>query len=201
MKRKRHVDLRHVALLLATCVAACATHTGTVVLLPANDGHASALVVQQADRQVLLDQPYAAAELTSRGPRGYTSNAAEIEASFGPALAAQPSRPKQFTLYFLEGTNEFTDESKRVLDSVLTDIAQHKVPDIVVVGHTDSVGTAAVNDALSRQRADTVRTALIGRGIAADSIVVVGRGKREPVVPTPDGVAEPRNRRVEILVR
>lgn len=201
MKRQPHADSRCVALLLAMCVGACATHTGTVVLLPASDGHPSALVVQEGDRQVVLDKPYAAAELTSRGPKAYTSNAAEIQASFGPALAAQPSRPKQFTLYFLEGTDEFTDESKRVLDSVLNDIAQHKVPDIVVVGHTDSVGTAAVNDALSRQRAETVRAALIGRGIAADSIVAVGRGKREPIVPTADGVAEPRNRRVEIVVR
>ena len=41
----------------------------------------------------------------------------------------------------------------------------------------------------------------LARGIAAENIVVVGRGKREPIVPTADGVAEPRNRRVEILVR
>jgi outer membrane protein OmpA-like peptidoglycan-associated protein len=42
---------------------------------------------------------------------------------------------------------------------------------------------------------------LIARGIASESIVAIGRGKRELLVPTADGVAEPRNRRVEILVR
>jgi outer membrane protein OmpA-like peptidoglycan-associated protein len=42
---------------------------------------------------------------------------------------------------------------------------------------------------------------LIARGVAPGNVVAVGRGKREPAVPTADGVAEPRNRRVEILVR
>jgi outer membrane protein OmpA-like peptidoglycan-associated protein len=46
-----------------------------------------------------------------------------------------------------------------------------------------------------------VQAVLVGRGIGADNIVAVGRGKREPAVPTADGVAEPRNRRVEIVVR
>ena len=46
-----------------------------------------------------------------------------------------------------------------------------------------------------------VRKALVARGIAPQNIVVVGRGKREPIVATADDVAEPRNRRVEILVR
>jgi outer membrane protein OmpA-like peptidoglycan-associated protein len=54
---------------------------------------------------------------------------------------------------------------------------------------------------LSRQRAEVVRAAFAARGLAADKVVTVGRGKRELAVPTGDGVAEPRNRRVEILVR
>ncbi len=150
---------------------------------------------------MVLDKPYAAAELTSRGPRAYAANPADVRTNYASALSAQPGRPQQYTLYFLTGTDEFTDDSKRILESVLDEIARHQVPDIVVIGHTDAVGSAAVNDTLSRQRAETVRNSLIGRGIAADSIVAVGRGKREPVVPTADGVEEPRNRRVDILVR
>ena len=84
---------------------------------------------------------------------------------------------------------------------MFAEIASRPVPDVLVIGHTDTVGSDAVNDALSRQRAEVVRKALIARGIAAENIVVVGRGKREPIVPTADGVAEPRNRRVEIIVR
>jgi outer membrane protein OmpA-like peptidoglycan-associated protein len=75
------------------------------------------------------------------------------------------------------------------------------VPDLLVIGHTDRVGTDAFNDALSRQRAEVVRRALVARGLPADLIVVIGRGEREPIIATADGVAEPRNRRVEIQVR
>jgi outer membrane protein OmpA-like peptidoglycan-associated protein len=72
---------------------------------------------------------------------------------------------------------------------------------VVVIGHTDRVGSDDYNDTLSRQRAEVARQALVYRGLAAEQAVTVGRGKREPVVPTADGVAEARNRRVEILVR
>jgi outer membrane protein OmpA-like peptidoglycan-associated protein len=84
---------------------------------------------------------------------------------------------------------------------VMAEIAKHPVPDIVVVGHTDSVGSHAVNDALALRRAETVRGMLVAQGIAPASIVAVGRGKRELLVATPDNVAESRNRRVEIIVR
>ena len=50
-------------------------------------------------------------------------------------------------------------------------------------------------------RAKRVREDLIKRGISADRIEVSGRGKREPLVPTPEGVSEPMNRRVEVNVR
>jgi outer membrane protein OmpA-like peptidoglycan-associated protein len=75
------------------------------------------------------------------------------------------------------------------------------VPDVQVIGHTDTAGSNAVNDPLSQQRAEVVRRGLVARGIPADRVTATGRGERELAVPTADGVAEPRNRRVEILVR
>jgi outer membrane protein OmpA-like peptidoglycan-associated protein len=186
---------------LTALVAACAHQTGTIVLLPEKDGHSASVVVRQGDREVVLDQPYAAVRQMTSGPRAYTSNREEVDALFGAAVAAQPSRPTSFTLYFIEGSDEFTEASKEILASVLAEIATHPVPDIVVVGHTDRVGRDTDNDALALRRAETVRTILIGRGLPAASIVTAGRGERELLVPTPDGVAEPRNRRVEIVVR
>jgi outer membrane protein OmpA-like peptidoglycan-associated protein len=85
--------------------------------------------------------------------------------------------------------------------AIFAEIAKRPVPDVLVVGHTDAVGGDQYNDALSRQRADVIRAGLIQNGIAPENILAVGRGKRELLVPTPDGVAEPRNRRVEIVVR
>jgi outer membrane protein OmpA-like peptidoglycan-associated protein len=190
--------LAGLALVAALC--ACAPR-GTVVLLPEQDGGNASVVVRQGDAEVVLDQPYAGVRQTPFGPRAYASSKEEVDAKFGTALAAQPARPTSFTLYFVEGRDEYTDESKRVVDGVLTEIAQRPVPDVVVIGHTDSVGSDAINDPLSRRRAETVRADLIRRGIAPENVQAVGRGKREPLVPTPEGVAEPRNRRVEILVR
>ncbi len=70
-----------------------------------------------------------------------------------------------------------------------------------MTGHTDRVGGEADNDRLSLQRAEAVRAMLIQRGIQASFLRAVGRGEREPLIPTPDEQPEPRNRRVEVIVR
>jgi len=192
---------RLAALALAVLLGACSTPQGNVVLLPDADGKNTAVFVKQDGGELLLDKPYAAAQLTSAGPKPATSSAAQVQSQFGAALAARPLAPAQFTLYFIEGKDEFTDVSKREFDSVFAEIAKRPVPDVLVIGHTDSVGTDAFNDNLSRQRAEVVKRALVARGISAANIVTVGRGKREQLVATGDNVAEARNRRVEILVR
>lgn len=186
---------------LSAWVGGCAYNTGVVVLLPEKDGRDTAVEVKQGSETYVLDKPYAATRQWPLGAQPYTSDQKEVDARFGAALAAQPIRAKSFTLYFLEGQDEFTVESKGTFETVFTEIAKYPVPDLVVVGHTDKVGSDVFNDALALRRAEAVRTALIARGVAPASIVAVGRGKREPLIPTPDGVAEPRNRRVEIVVR
>ena len=186
---------------LVACALLGACASGTVVLLPQQDGKEAAVSVKQGEREVVLDQPYAAARTTAIGPQAYRSSKDEVAAQFGPALAAQPSRPASFTLYFVEGKDELTDESKRVVDAILVEIAKRPVPDVLVVGHTDTVGNDQFNDALGQQRADAVRAALIRLGIPEADIRAISRGKRALAVPTGDGVSEPRNRRVEIVVR
>lgn len=186
-------------LVVSALLGACAS--GTVVLLPQQDGKETAVSVKQGDKEIVLDQPYAAAKTTAIGPRAYKSSQDEVMAQFGPALGAQPSRPATFTLYFVEGKDELTDESKRVVDTIMAEIAKRSVPDVLVVGHTDTVGNDQFNDALGQQRAETVRAALIRLGIPAEDIRAISRGKRALAVQTGDGVPEPRNRRVEIVVR
>jgi outer membrane protein OmpA-like peptidoglycan-associated protein len=189
------------AVVAAALVAGCAAPKETIVLLPNPAGRETAVTVTQGERQVVLAQPYAGARLSRGGAEAFASNAQEVQVRYGAALAAQPLPPAQFTLFFIEGKDEFTDDSKRIVDSVFAEIAKRPVADVIVIGHTDTVGNDAANDALSRQRADVVRAAFVARGLAADKVVTVGRGKREPAVATGDGVAEARNRRVEILVR
>jgi outer membrane protein OmpA-like peptidoglycan-associated protein len=182
-------------------VGGCAPRSERIILLPEQDGRATAVVVKQGGREVKLDQPYAAAQLSYADPWSYRASDAEVQATFKDALAAQPGRAAHFTLYFIENSPELTEDSKTVFESVFADLKQRKVADVVVVGHTDAVGSDAFNDDLARKRADTIRAALLARGLAPTDVVAIGRGKRELLVPTADGVAEPRNRRVEIVVR
>ena len=195
--------VRAIALLcLGLLLGACATSRTTVVLLPEADGRKTEVTVtKDGQAPVTLDQPYAAVREGLFGLKPYRTTAQDVGAQFGSALAAQPARAAKFTLYFIEGKDTLTDESKQLVDTSLAEIARRPVPDVLVVGHTDLVGSHPTNDALSRQRADLIRNELIRLGVAAQNIEVVARGKRDPIVPTADGVAEPRNRRVEVVVR
>jgi len=195
-----NVARRLAILLAALLVGACATKA-TVILLPEADGKPTAVTVRQGESEVVLDRPYAAADVKSQGVSARQSDPQEVQARFGPALAAQPARGETFVLYFVEGKDEFTDESKQLVTDVLTAIARRPVPDVLVVGHTDALGSDQLNDALAMRRAEMVRSALITAGVPASDVQAISRGKRAPAIPTPDGVAEPRNRRVEIIVR
>jgi len=72
---------------------------------------------------------------------------------------------------------------------------------ITATGHTDKSGPEAYNMALSLRRANTVKDALVRDGVPATAIAVVGRGESQPLVQTADGVREPQNRRVEIVIQ
>jgi outer membrane protein OmpA-like peptidoglycan-associated protein len=186
---------------LACVLGACASR-GTVILLPSTQEERSAVTVTQGASAVVLDEPYAAANATHfLGPQAYRSSADEVETRFGTALRAQPARPATFVLYFIEGSEELTVESKQLIDTILAEMAKRPAPDVHVVGHTDTVGTDAFNDALGMRRAEAVRATLVQRGVAVGDIEAISRGKRELAVPTPEGIAEPRNRRVTIVIR
>ena len=180
----------------------CATRNDFYVLLPGRGPSPGALTVTSGDETRTLDQPYAAARVSRPGSvSGEKTSEAEVRQTFGPALAAQPARPVSFYLYFLQDTDEFAPESKQVVSQLFAEIARRPAPEIVVIGHTDRVGSVPYNDALSLRRAERVRDELVKLGIPRARISVAGRGEREPEVPTADEVAEPRNRRVEINVR
>lgn len=175
----------------------------TLIILPKPDGRAGAVVVRRGDQELVVDQPYAAATIRGDGTlQPAVVDAKRVQAEFGDALNALPARPEVLVLHFVEGKDEFTPESLSRLDAVLAEIQRRAAPEITVTGHADSAGSRRFNDKLSLARAKRVRDELVRRGIPTEHIVsVAGRGEREPVVPTAEGVAEPRNRRVEIGIR
>ncbi|MBS1130151.1 MAG: OmpA/MotB [Proteobacteria bacterium] len=193
--------MKLLTLLLGTLfLAACAQER--YVLLPDASGQSGRLLVKPRQSPPLtLDQPNALSTSGFWGIGQRRAEADEVKAIWGGSLAATPQPPKKFMLYFLEGTSELTADSKKELDGVFDEIKKRKVTDVVVIGHTDTVGSQESNDRLAEARAKAMQAELEHLGVGAESIKVSGRGEREPLVKTADEVAEPLNRRVEIQVR
>jgi len=158
-------------------------------------------VVKGPQSEQVLNSAYASVRIEGASQTTAVLDAGQVREMFGSTLDALPGVATSFTLYFVEGKDELTPESQAQLESVFAELKRRPLPDIVVIGHTDTVGSLDFNDKLSRARADRMRELLIERGLPGERIQAAGRGKRELLVPTEDNVSEPRNRRVEINVR
>jgi outer membrane protein OmpA-like peptidoglycan-associated protein len=150
-----------------------------------------------------LDAPRAATRVTADGAPGpvLAMSEADVKRLFGAALAALPPAPRHFTLQFRFESDALTDESTALLPEILTTVKRLAVPEVVVVGHTDTMGEAKANLALGLKRAISVRDILVVAGFAVSTIEVTSHGEAEQLIKTPDNTPEPRNRRVEITVR
>lgn len=82
------------------------------------------------------------------------------------------------------------------LATVLNEAPDRKV---MIEGHTDSVGSEELNQALSERRAASVQTALLERGVRSDQVIAVGKGKNYPIASNEDAGGRQRNRRVEMI--
>jgi outer membrane protein OmpA-like peptidoglycan-associated protein len=187
--------------LAAGCACGPAT-PALFVVIPGADGHVGNIVVHSGGQTRSITTAYGSQRLRSDGSlEAAKLSETEVRQAFGPTLAALPGKPATFMLYFLEGKDELTAESKVELEKVFGELKRRPLPDIAVIGHTDTVGGLAYNDRLSLARAERLREMLVGLGIPASRIESAGRGKRELLIPTEDNISEPRNRRVEINVR
>jgi len=177
--------------------------TSSVVLLPDADGNAGSVIVQTEGKQQVVSNAYGTASVNKLGAIHLAAaDAGQVEQRYGATLAARPKTPVSFTVFFEFGSAvDIAPVFQPTLDKLLALIGTYPAAEITVIGHTDRVGTLESNDALSVQRAETVRDLILQAGIQVTVLDVAGRGEREPLVPTADEVAEPRNRRVEINLR
>lgn len=172
------------------------------MVMPEEGGKVGTVAVSFDDgKEVMLHGAYSAMSLAGDERKSYVGDQAQLEATFGSALAALPKAPMSATLYFLLGKDALTPTSATDAEKIYAEFSARQAPEIWVVGHTDSVGSEKQNQSLSVKRAEKVRQNLISRGVPAESIQASGRGERELLVPTPDNIKEPKNRRVEISVR
>jgi outer membrane protein OmpA-like peptidoglycan-associated protein len=138
----------------------------------------------------------------SRAPEAvHTMSESEVRHLFGDALSALPPGLRRFTLYFRFESEELTDESREMARDVVRTVKSRKVPDVLIVGHTDTTGSTSSNFDLGLRRANTVRDLLREAGLELSSMDVISHGETDLMVPTADGVLEPKNRRVDITVR
>jgi len=193
------------ACLLATLVllAACGSQE-LVVLMPEEGGKTGAVTVTTKEGTTTLTEARSSTEVSRADAEPSPPKKmepAEIEKTFGKALAARPPAPMRFILHFKSDSTELTKASQELLPKVLEAIKQQKSVDITVVGHADRAGDEAYNVMISAKRAAVVRKLLVGIGVDPAHIESTSHGEKYPLVPTADGVHEPKNRRVEVVIR
>ena len=152
------------------------------ILVPVRLGAADALLIEPAIGLARLSQ-------------------ADVTRFFGDALSALPPVPRRFTLYFLFESDDLTEDSRALVPEILSAIKERPVQDIVMVGHTDTMGITQANYELGMKRAMFVRDLLVQAGLDTFTIDATSHGEAELLIPTPDETPEPRNRRVDIVVR
>ena len=119
-----------------------------------------------------------------------------------PPPAAPPPPPvKNFLVFFDFDKSTLTPRALDIVKEAANTAKSGQNARVTCTGHTDTAGPANYNMALSLRRANTVKNALVKEGVPATSITVIGRGETALLVPTRDGVREPQNRRVEIVVQ
>jgi adhesin transport system outer membrane protein len=186
--------------LLVTALVACRSLPPSyVVLLPDEDGAVGQVELHGKGSRVVA-QPGAATGFDA-SRRSVALDRPDIEQRFGPALHALPERPKHFVLYFRSDTTDLLPESRKLLPEALAEAQRRPAAEIAVVGHTDREAQADYNARLALRRARAIRDQLVALGARPEMIEVASHGEANPLVPTADGVREPRNRRVEITIR
>ncbi|WP_246503812.1 OmpA family protein [Plastoroseomonas arctica] len=133
---------------------------------------------------------------------------AGLRYTFGQRAVAQvaPTPPpaataRTYLVFFDWNRADLTDRARQIIGEAAAAAPRLQATRIEVAGHADRSGTPAYNQGLSQRRANIVAAELVSRGVARDQISISAFGETRPLVPTADGVREPQNRRVEIVLR
>lgn len=144
-------------------------------------GTAGAIIGQQMDKQARdLEQDLEGAEVARVGEG--------IAVKFDSALL------------FGFDSAALSNVARDNLASLADNLQEYPNTDIVIVGHTDAVGSDAYNMRLSQQRAESAAQYLLSRGIARDRITTVGKGEAEPLATNETDFGRQQNRRVEVAI-
>lgn len=115
-----------------------------------------------------------------------------------PGPMAAPGA-RVFTVYFGFNRSRLGPDGVTVLQQAAAVYKAGGVATVQVTGHTDTVGSAGYNQRLALRRARTVANLLVRMGVPRNAVAIAAAGETNLAVPTPDGVPEPRNRRVTVV--
>jgi outer membrane protein OmpA-like peptidoglycan-associated protein len=193
-----------VALAVLLAMAACAS-PDRIILLPGEAGGetgAVAIIAESGEVVTVVETAYTEARVDKGGEADTKPTDADaVTQEYGDLIQALPTPPRSFFLYFMEGTTTLVPESEPELVKLFEEVAARPGVDVQVTGHTDTVDSTQRNDRLSLARGEEIRQLLVDQGLDPALVRAVGRGERELLVETGDGVSEVRNRRVEVIVR
>lgn len=190
-----------VLLAVGALLSGCASPATRVTLLPDQSGHVGAVTVSNARGRQRIDQAFhtvSVGQSSAPGaPRAEDHQA--FEKDHRALIDAEPTPPRSFVLNFLFDSMKLTPESRKMLSKVLQVVRERSPTEITVFGYTDSVGNSDYNLTLSAERARAVAKLLkqIDPNLPVD---VKHFGDKYPLVPSPPGFPEPRNRRAEIVI-
>ncbi len=156
-------------------------------------GFTSAIVAEKANGDYLMHGPFVrlVATFGSAAP-------APMAAPLPPPPA--PMAVKSFIVFFDFDKSNITAEAQKTIADAVAAAKAGGSTRVTLTGHTDRSGSEQYNMALSLRRAEAVKASMIQQGVPASTIMVIGRGETQPLINTPDGVREPQNRRVEIVI-
>lgn len=133
-------------------------------------------------------------------PEPMAQPAAMPEPAPAPAPAPKPDFPRSYLVFFDWDRADITPEADAIIRTAAQNATDMGVVRLELTGHADRSGPDRYNMGLSQRRGDAVKAAFEALGFKTEEISVVAKGETDPLVPTDDGVREPQNRRVEIVL-
>jgi len=185
-------------------ISGCATVKDTIILVHDADGKVGKITVTTKGGAQTLTVANTMVEVTGfdKSPSDPKKiDQSQIDSLFADSIKALPLVSVSFLLYFLSDSSELTAESKSYIPEILSLVNKREFYEMSIIGHTDTTGSDEYNMRLSSARAESVRDALLSHGIRSAKMELRYHGKRDPLIPTGDNVREPRNRRVEVIVK